>query len=132
MNLSTRNSKGQFRKGLTPWNKGKFGVKTCEGCGVVLRPKPGKLSRARFCGKACAKMGNRNPSWVGDRVSYSSLHIWISRYGQKADRCEFCGSNKWLEWSNVSGKYKRDINDFQTLCAKCHRIYDRDGRIYAT
>jgi len=29
-----------------------------------------------------------------------------------------------LELSNISGKYKRDINDYEWLCVKCHRIKD--------
>jgi hypothetical protein len=132
MNTQSRNPKGQFQKGLIPWNKNKFGIKTCESCGCVFRPKPGKLSIARFCGRSCSKKGSQNPSWVGDKVSYSALHVWINRHGNKGSTCEFCGSDNWLEWSNISGEYKRELDDFQTLCAKCHRNFDLERRHHAS
>lgn len=32
-----------------------------------------------------------------------------------------------LDVANISGKYQRDINDFEWLCRKCHM--KKDGRI---
>ena len=29
------------------------------------------------------------------------------------------------QWSNISGKYLRDVKDWQRLCVLCHSKYDR-------
>lgn len=29
-----------------------------------------------------------------------------------------------MELSNISGEYKRDVNDFEWLCVSCHRKKD--------
>lgn len=31
---------------------------------------------------------------------------------------------KSYDWANISGKYKRDLNDFMMLCRNCHRAFD--------
>lgn len=31
---------------------------------------------------------------------------------------------KVYQWSNISGEYKRNLADWQRLCAKCHQLYD--------
>ena len=74
------------------------------------------------------KSNEKNPMWKGDEVGYSALHIWIEHRLGKPKVCNKCGENnpdKRYEWSNISGEYKRDIKDWERLCAKCHRIYDR-------
>jgi hypothetical protein len=38
--------------------------------------------------------------------------------------CEQCGTTENLQWSNKSGEYKEDRNDWQSLCAKHHQHYD--------
>lgn len=58
---------------------------------------------------------------------YANIHIWVkSTYG-KPSHCtnKNCpGGAKRYEWSNISGEYLRDIEDWQQLCAKCHRAMD--------
>jgi hypothetical protein len=56
-----------------------------------------KISEA----KKGKNIGEQNHNWKGDNVSYTNLY---------------------LEASNISGEYKRDINDFEYLCASCHKI----------
>ena len=41
--------------------------------------------------------------------------------------CENCGEQKSYDLANISGEYKRDINDFKWLCRSCH--IKEDGRI---
>lgn len=77
-------------------------------------------------------------AWKGEKASYSAKHHWIKRYYGMADHCENCGltekdrptkKKRYFEWANLSGKYKRDRNDFIQLCSKCHVNFDR-GNIH--
>ena len=90
-----RNTKGQFVKGHIPWSKG-----------IMLK--------------------NKHPLWKGDKVGYEALHEWVERWKGAPRKCEKCGTTraKRYHWSNKSGKYKRDLKDWQRLCASCHRRYD--------
>ena len=76
------------------------------------------------------KLQNENhPSWKGEEVSYSGLHYWVSRKLGKPDTCEHCGKDglkgKYIHWANKSREYKRDLEDWLRLCAKCHKKYDK-------
>lgn len=70
-----------------------------------------------------------NPSWRGDKVGYSAIHSWIYRKLGKPSVCENCLranlSGKFIHWANISHEYKRDVNDWIRLCAKCHNDYDK-------
>ena len=68
-----------------------------------------------------------HPNWKGDKVGYKSLHQWIKRNKPKSEYCEECKNQKSYDLANISGKYKRDINDYKWLCRKCHMI--EDGRL---
>jgi len=72
--------------------------------------------------------GEKNPFWHGDIVGYNSLHDWAKRRKEKPDVCEMCNWFEPIHLSNISGEYKRDIDDFQWLCRDCHRIYDEQMR----
>ena len=78
-----------FKKGFTPWNKGKI--------------------QEFFRGK-----------------TYDGLHDWVERNLGKPRKCDICGTtnSKVFQWSNKSGQYKMDFNDWQRLCVKCHCLYD--------
>lgn len=97
----TKKKISESRKGKTPWNKGI---------------------------KYLAILGEKHTQWKGDKVGYHALHAWLSRNKGKADHCENsnCTSRnpKKFEWSNISGEYKRDINDYESLCIRCHRKKD--------
>lgn len=53
-----------------------------------------------------------------------ALDAWAKSRIPKPDKCEMCGLDKPLEMSNKSQKYKRDVEDWQWICKKCHRNYD--------
>lgn len=74
-------------------------------------------------------IGKNHYRWTGDKVSYKGLHLWINKNKPKPLTCENCNQVKRLDAANVSGEYKRDINDFKWLCRKCHMI--EDGRMEA-
>lgn len=67
---------------------------------------------------------NGHDMWVGDKIGYQGLHGYMRKYKEKSERCEHCNEIKKLDLANVSGEYKRDVNDFIWLCRKCHIAYD--------
>src|SRR3990167_4532281 len=88
----------------------------------------------RFCSKKClyasykkSKLMSGNPMWKGDKVGYFALHNWIKEHKKKINYCEDCKQKKPLDLCNISQKYKRDINDFEWLCRRCHM--KKDGRL---
>lgn len=89
----------QFPKGNIPWNKGK---------------------------KYPQVTGEKNNKWKGNAVGNNALHAWVKRQLGNPQKCEKCGTDKprIYDWSNKSGKYLRDISDWQRLCRPCHRMYD--------
>lgn len=73
------------------------------------------------------KRKEKNPMWKGENVSYRSLHQWVVINKPKLELCEICGKKSRLDCANISGEYKRDVNDYQWLCRYCHM--KKDGRI---
>jgi hypothetical protein len=99
--------------------------------GVYIRTKS-KIKRfwsdkARENHMRVIPKGENHHYWDGDLVSYRGLHKWIRKNKLKPKLCERCNKNKSREVANISGKYKRDINDFEWLCNKCH--VSGDGRL---
>ena len=74
------------------------------------------------------KKGIQHPSWKGENVTKrTALHSWIRNHKPKPLFCEECSLNKPYDLANISGEYKRDINDFEWLCRSCHML--KDGRL---
>ena len=69
----------------------------------------------------------KHPQWKGDDVCYTALHAWVKRHKPKPELCEKCKENPPHDLCNISGEYKRDLNDFEWLCRKCHM--ESDGRL---
>ena len=74
-----------------------------------------------------SKKGYYNGLWKGNKVQYPALHMWVKRNKPKSQACEYCKKEGRLDLANISGEYKRDINDFRWLCRKCHMV--EDGRL---
>lgn len=81
-----------------------------------------------------ARCGSENKNWKESGYGYGAIHSWVRRWKGKPVDCKLCGCNqippgrkRWFEWANISGKYKRDLNDFFSLCLPCHK--KRDKRI---
>ena len=70
------------------------------------------------------RMGEKNPAWKGDDVTYDSLHDWVRWHKPKVVLCENCGEKPPRDLANVSGEYKRDLDDYRWLCRKCHMESD--------
>jgi recombinational DNA repair protein RecR len=101
---------------------------TCEECGKKVKEQRTKRCwdcHVRFFKENWVMVGKDNGKWKGDDVSYTALHNWVRRHKPKIELCEICKKNKATDVSNISGKYKRNIRDYQWICKPCHRI--RDG-----
>lgn len=97
-----RNNKGQFTVGHAQSNTGKTHF------------KKGKFT------------DENHPNWKGDAAGYFALHDWIYRNKGKASYCSFDSMHvsHHFEWANISGAYLRNVDDYASLCIKCHRQYD--------
>jgi hypothetical protein len=73
------------------------------------------------------KQNEKNLMWKGDKVGLPALHNWIRRRKLKPMFCVSCNENEPYDLANISGEYRRDINDFEWLCRSCHMR--KDGRI---
>jgi hypothetical protein len=73
-------------------------------------------------------MGEKNYAWKGQKVSYRGLHAWVRRKLGKPTICSHCSKTdtrpRIIQWANVDGKYRRELSDYISLCASCHKIYD--------
>jgi hypothetical protein len=69
-------------------------------------------------------IGINNPSWKGENVGYHGIHKWARRHLPKPDLCPICKLISPKDIANLSGKYKRDLSDWQWMCKKCHIRYD--------
>jgi hypothetical protein len=77
-----------------------------------------------------AKRDEKSWNWKGDKAGYTSIHYWVHRRKPKPLGCEKCKKEKnRLELSNNSGKYLRDIKDYEWLCCSCHKYKDRGTKI---
>ena len=65
-----------------------------------------------------------SPTWKGDRVGRSALHRWVKRRIPKPDLCVRCKKRKPMDLSNTGHTYKRNLEDWEWLCKKCHVIKD--------
>lgn len=93
----------------------------------TTRRRMSESRRGRF-------LGEEHHNWRGDAVSYTTLHAWVRRRKPKTGACSECraevgtGRRSGTEWANVSGRYRRDLDDFIELCIPCHRDRDRQAR----
>ena len=101
-------------------------TKMCK-CGEMIQ------RRSKSC-KSCWQrgvtkphtVGENNYAWKGSKVGYEALHAWVYRKLGKANYCEFCSIKKIrFHWANKSGEYKRDLDDWISLCQSCHINYDK-------
>lgn len=103
---------GSFKKGQTPWNKGKAWSEEM---------------KQRLSDSHKGKIFNdKHHTWKGDRVGYRALHEWVERRLGKPSKCADCGTTtaKHYDWASISRSCKRDLSDWKRLCRSCHFRYD--------
>lgn len=68
----------------------------------------------------------KNSKWKGNNVL---PHYWIILIRGKAKeyKCELCGKQA-IDWSNKDHKYRKVVEDWQTLCRGCHLRFDSNLR----
>ena len=122
-------------KGRTPWNKGMKNFMTPEGKQRMIDSKKGKPTWNKGL-KMPEMTGENHFAWKGDKVGYDALHTWVVRKLGTPDTCEHCGKSGLIKhkihWANIDHQYKRNLEDWIRLCAKCHRKHDIKNNIYKT
>lgn len=71
-------------------------------------------------------LNEKNGNWKGDKVGYIAIHSWVARRLGKPTTCIFedatCRGR--FEWANINHTYKRDLNDWISLCRVHHYKFD--------
>jgi len=72
--------------------------------------------------------GKNHYKWAGDQVSYHGIHEWVKKTLGKPSSCGMCGTekSKRFMWHNISGEYRRDKNDWERVCARCHANFHKN------
>lgn len=99
----------------------------CKNTGVILSIKNGKREKSQY--------------WKGESAGYSTKHKEIISKISR-NKCSKCGilgkktgkepgKQKWsIQYANISGEYKREINDWIALCFNCHREFDKKEELF--
>ena len=90
-----------------------------------------KMSEARkrewANGKRKNYSGEKAIHWKGDSVGYRGIHHWINKILKKPKNCELCDrgglTGRKIHWANLSGNYKRDVNDWASKSVFLMIIY---------
>ena len=56
------------------------------------------------------------------------MHKWIQKHLIKPQTCRDCNKPLKLELANISGKYLRDVSDWEWLCHFCNLNKDAKNR----
>jgi hypothetical protein len=142
----TRRRRGSPVDGPVRKTRNESGVCTADGCETP--------SARRYCSKHYARVarhgspdivlpsgrvaGPGHPSWQGENVKYSALHMRLRSHRGTPQRCEHCWTTEatrfeWaLNWhaapnyviSDGGLPYSTDLDDYVRLCTPCHRTMD--------
>ncbi len=137
------------KKGLKIGGRPKTGKDlVCMGCGITFYQKLSKINEfGNFHDPECFKEYNRknkvrpwsekvteknsgenNNNFKGIMATYDSLHHRVRYHKGNPKFCVGCGITQdeaFLEWSNQSGLYLDDLDDYQGRCYFCHREHDK-------
>jgi len=114
--------------------------RTCVVCESSFNTTLSEVKRGggKCCSRDCwykhfskiVKRDQDSPNWKGDDVSKGALHDWVRRHRGRPRVCEHCNTKtaEQYDWANVSGEYKRELDDFIRLCRACHAKYDYSSR----
>lgn len=96
--------------------------------GVKKSPEHVKKVAEALRGKKRPNLqGEKHFAWKGEQAHYDSLHDWVARYRGREKKCSACGLDdpkRTYHWANLSGEYKRDLDDWARLCIPCHSALD--------
>lgn len=81
--------------------------------------------------RAAVPLGAASKVWKGDGAGYAAIHRWLHRHKPRTGECEHCGARPFnarcstgTQFANLSGEYRRDVDDYLELCPSCHKILD--------
>lgn len=134
------NTRG-FQIGHIPWHEGTKGIMKAWNKEIPMTEKMKRLMSEQSKGKHYSPgnefqkndariTGENNYGWKGDNAGYDAIHGWIRKRLGMPKECVYCGKTREegrIEWASISHKAKRDSDDYISLCARCHRIYDDNG-----
>lgn len=136
-----RNKVGQYSKSTIPFPFCKFckikrvrtrkNINCSEECqSNARRGTIGKNLGMKYSEEHRRKIALAN--WKGEKTCYGAKHVWMYlKYGRPST-CEHCSRDnlfgRSIHWANVSGKYKREREDWIRLCVPCHSKYDNKKR----
>jgi len=109
-------------------NKNSIGVHKKWKWSEESKKKASERLKGKYPDSLLFGIGENHQAWKGDNVGYDALHNWVHKHLPKPDSCPSCNQVKRLDASNISGKYLRDITDWQWLCHSCHGEFDSDMR----
>lgn len=112
-----KNKEEVNKLGRIKYNKNIKNKGVCDTCG-----NPTQLN-SKIC-RPCSKLGDKNPQWKGDNVSYRSLHEWVNNNKPKPELCEMCREAPPQDCANISGTYLRNVSDYKWICRRCHMVED--------
>jgi hypothetical protein len=104
--------------------------RVCVECGADFRTTLSEVKRGGglTCSRSCyykrlpKLLEIKNKDMV---MTYGGVHHWIKRVAGQPQYCQSCTiTTGTFDWSNKSGKYLRDITDWQRLCRSCHIAFD--------
>ena len=76
------------------------------------------------------RVREKSAKWKGDDVGYG-VHKWVYKVLGQPTTCSKCGKTglvgRQIHWSNKYHTYKRRTEDWQRLCCKCHKTYDKEN-----
>lgn len=107
--------------------------RVCLECNVRFMAVATEVKRggAKTCSRSCyyGRLRKLLDTKFAVKDSYATIHKWVYKQGGRATRCELCATTHapTYHWSNKSGKYLQDMEDWWQLCAKCHNAYDGIG-----
>ena len=80
-------------------------------------------------------LGSLTWNWKGDDIAYRGVHKWVARHKERTGVCQHCGrrpkptpggrKKNVTSFANISGEYRRDLDDYIELCEICHKSFDR-------
>ncbi len=119
-----RNKLGQFLKGCKATKKEKE-INSIAHKGINIWMK-GKHNSPRTEFKKGDNVGNNHIHWLGDKIGKKSIHKWVKYWKGVPNYCEMCGTNekRMYHWANIDHTYKRVLNDYISMCVRCHKKYD--------
>lgn len=78
-----------------------------------------------------SRIGEKSSNWKGENAKHAAIHMWVRKYKGKPEICEHCGitrKKRRMEWANKDHKYRRNLDDYFSLCISCHKKYDSKNK----